>query len=235
MPEASTPRKSHLKIVLILAALAVVLIMTRSLPVSEWLESFNEWVKDLGPLGYFVFAAFYILATIFFLPGSILTLGAGFIYGVVKGSIIVSISSVIGVSVTFLIARYLARDWVTDKFGNNPHFRAIDTAIGNKGGKIVLMLRLSPAFPFNVLNYLLGLTAVPFWSYVFASWLGMLPGTVLYVYLGYIGKTGLEAASGRVHEKTPLEALYLVIGLVITVLVTIYVTQIARKALNPVK
>lgn len=218
---------------LLIALIVVVVLITLSflLPVKEWFESFNLWVQDLGAVGYLVFGIVYILATILFLPGSVLTLGAGVLFGVVKGALLVSVSATTGATLAFLIARYGMRQTVVAKFGHNRRFRAIDTAIGQKGAKIILMLRLSPVFLFNALNYLLGLTAVRFKDYVLASWIGMIPGTVLYVYLGYAAKVGLEAAASE-QGQDPLQLTYLTLGLLVTVAVTVYVTRLARKALK---
>ena len=218
---------------LVIGSLIIVFFLSiaRFLPFNEWLDSFNNWVIDLGFIGYILFVAAYALAAVLFIPGSVLTLGAGFAFGVVGGSIAVSFGSTLGAALAFLVARYVARDKIEAKLVANAKFKSIDTAIGNKGGKLVLLLRLSPVFPYVWLNYLLGLTAVKFWHYLIASWVGMIPGTILYVYLGYISKTGIEAASGN-SGKNPLEYLFLGVGLLITIIVTVYVTSIARKALS---
>ncbi len=229
--EGRTRRKFPIKGVLALVVLIAIIALVRILPVRDWLESFNLWVEDLGFLGYIVFFGMYVLSTVLFLPGSVLTLGAGFLFGVVGGSVAVSLSATVGASLAFLIARYLARNAVAERLSRNEKFAAVDSAIGREGGKIVLLLRLSPIFPFNALNYLLGLTAVRFWSYLLASWIGMMPGTVLYVYLGVVSKAGLEAAAGG-GEKGALEYAFIGVGLIITLFVTIYVTRIAKKALN---
>ena len=224
-------KKPVLKIIAAVVLLGAIILLSRVLPVQEWLENFSQWVDRLGYSGYLVFYAVYVLATVLFLPGSVLTIGAGLLFGVIGGSLAVSAASTTGAAFCFLIGRYVARDRLAERLGRDPRFKAVDAAIGREGGKIVLLLRLSPVFPFNALNYLLGLTAVKFWHYVAASWLGMMPGTVLYVYLGYIGQTGLRAASGTM-EKSLLEYAFLGFGLVVTVLVTILVTRIARKALG---
>ena len=224
-------KKPTLKIIAAVVLLGAIILLSRVLPVQEWLENFSQWVDRLGYSGYLVFYAVYVLATVLFLPGSVLTIGAGLLFGVIGGSLAVSAASTTGAAFCFLIGRYVARDRLAERLGRDPRFKAVDAAIGREGGKIVLLLRLSPVFPFNALNYLLGLTAVKFWHYVAASWLGMMPGTVLYVYLGYIGQTGLRAASGTM-EKSLLEYAFLGFGLVVTVLVTILVTRIARKALG---
>ena len=217
-------------IVGVLAVLAL-LVAGRAFPVVDWLNASNAWVADLGAVGVAIFVVVYVVATVLLLPGSVLTLGAGFIFGVGKGFLVVSGAATLGAAAAFLIARHLARAAVTRRFGGNARFAAVDEAVGREGAKIVLLLRLSPVFPFNLLNYLLGLTSVRFWPYVLASWVGMLPGTLLYVYLGYAGRTGLAAAAGG-GEGDTLRYVYLGLGLVATLGVTIYVTRLARRALR---
>jgi len=193
------------------------------------IELFYSWVEDLGYLGFIVYAGAYIGATVLFIPGSALTIGAGVIFGMVKGTVIVSIGSTTGAALAFLISRYLARERIENRFGRNPKFKAIDSAIGKQGGKIILLLRLTPLLPFNLSNYLYGLTAVRFWHYVLASWIGMLPGTVLFVCIGACVKTVAEAATGGMDSgKLALN----IIALLAIVAVTVYVTKIARKALK---
>ena len=230
-PKEERQKKAPVKLVIGIAIIVAVIILAKILPVQVWLVAFNDWVEGLGYVGYLVFVGMYILATVLFLPGSVLTIGAGFLFGVIGGSVAVSVASTVGASLAFLIGRHIARNRVASRLSKNERFAAVDSAIGKEGGKIVLLLRLSPVFPFNALNYLLGLTAVKFWHYVIGSWLGMMPATVLYVYLGHIGKAGLEAASGG-GGKTPLEYAFLGFGLVITAIVTVYITKVARKALR---
>ena len=234
MSEKSSVRgknKFPWKLIIGILTIIALLALARFLPVSDWLSLFNNWVKDLGIIGYILFIAAYALAAVLFIPGSVLTLGAGFAFGLVSGSIAVSLGSTLGAAFAFIVARYLARDKIEGKLGENTKFKSIDSAIGKEGGKLVLLLRLSPVFPYGWLNYLLGLTAVKFWHYLLASWVGMIPGTILYVYLGYLSKAGLEAASGD-SGKSLLEYLFLSAGLCITIIVTVYVTTIARKALK---
>jgi uncharacterized membrane protein YdjX (TVP38/TMEM64 family) len=138
----------------------------------------------------------------------------------------------VGAALAFLIARFVAREKITSIAKKNESFRRIDVAIGEQGAKLVFLLRLSPLIPFNLSNYFYGLTAVKFWPYVLASWIGMLPGTLLYVYLGTVGRAGLQAASGTDAGRSPPELTLLGVGLVATVAVTIWVTRIARKALK---
>ncbi len=208
------------------------LVAARVLPVAEWLVGVNLWLDGLGPIGLVVFMGIYIIATILFLPGLILTIGAGAAFGIGWGFLGASIGSTIGAGCAFLIGRHLARDKVAAALEGNPKFAAIDRAVGEKGWKIVALLRLSPVVPFNLQNYFYGLTSIPFWPYLLASWIGMMPGTLLYVYLGAAGRVALEAAADGKAERDPLQTGFFIAGLVATVVVTVYVTKIARKALK---
>jgi uncharacterized membrane protein YdjX (TVP38/TMEM64 family) len=208
------------------------LIAVRALPVTDWLTRFNYWVADLGIWGVLLFILVYVLATVLFFPASILTIGAGFIFGVLLGTVVVSIAATAGAALAFLIARYLARDQIERHVANNPRFKRIDRAIGERGAKLVFLLRLSPLIPFNVSNYFYGLTAVKFWPYVLASWIGMLPGTLLYVYIGAAGKASLIGTVGVAPGRSRWEYVLFAVGLIATVIVTVWVTRIARRELS---
>ena len=172
-------------------------------------------------------AAAFLPVCLVALPGTPLTLGAGWVYGVVPTTIAVSVGSTLGASLAFLVGRYFARGWVEKKIAAHPRFQAIDRAVGAQGFKIVLMLRLTPLVPFNLLNYGLALTRVSFRDYVLASWIGMLPGTLLYVYLG---SAAGEAAAGS--DSDLLGRVGFWGSLVVTVVVTVAVSRIAKKALD---
>lgn len=192
-----------------------------------------EYIQSFGNLGMLLFVVLYVLATIAFIPGSLLTLGAGAVYGLGLGTLLVSVSSVLGASAAFLLARFLLRNWVSRKISEQDKFRAIDQAVAEEGWRIVLLTRLSPAFPFVFLNYAFGLTKVSFRQYALASWIGMLPGTLLYVYLGAVaGSVATLGAPKGSHEKGTLEWVVTVLGLLATLLVTIVITNIARRALK---
>lgn len=197
------------------------------MPISAALEQVLNHVEQLGPVGPAVFVAAYAAACVLFIPGSVLTLGAGAVFGVVKGSVLVSVASTLGASLSFLIGRYAARGWVARKLEGRPRFSAVDTAAAREGWKIVLLTRLSPVFPFTLLNYAYGLTRVSFRDYILASWIGMMPGTVMYVYLGSLARLGLESERAS-HLQTAMK----VVGLAATIAVTLYITRIARKALE---
>jgi len=218
------------QIILMLAVVGVVA-LGRIFPIADWLKLFLDWVSGLGAAGAVVFVGIYILACVLFIPGSLLTLGAGAIYGVVWGSVIVSVASTLGAVAAFCVGRYFARDWIGKKVEANPKFKSIDQAVAKEGWKIVGLTRLSPIFPFNLLNYAYGLTRVSLPHYFFASWIGMMPGTVMYVYLGSAAGSLATLGSGGAQKSTAEWALYAV-GLIATVVVTIYVTKIAKKALS---
>ena len=219
-----------------LIALTVIVIALflamKFLPVQHWLRSFNDWVGQMGLAGIFIFIAVYAAATVLLAPGVILTIGAGFAFGLWKGFLAVSAGATLGASLAFLVARFVARDKIEAMARRNTKFQRIDNAIGKQGAKLVFLLRLSPVIPFNLSNYFYGLTAVKFWPYVRASWIGMMPGTFLYVYIGTAGKAAVAAAGGEAVKHGWQYWTFMSIGLVATIVVTIWVTKIARDALG---
>jgi len=214
---------------LIAAAVAglIVLSVNESLreDLGEFLGQFRGWAW--GPA---VFAAVYALACLV-LPGSLITLAAGSLFGVVVGTAVVSLASVTGASLAFWLGRTLARALVERRLAGNRKFRALDQAVAAGGFKIVMLTRLSPLFPFTLLNYAFGLTKVRFRDYLLASWIGMLPGTVMYVYLGSTVTQLADLVAGNVEGGPARQALFF-IGLAATVVVTVYVTRLARRALR---
>jgi uncharacterized membrane protein YdjX (TVP38/TMEM64 family) len=173
------------------------------------------------------------VATVAFVPGSLLTLAAGAIFGLSMGTLYVFIAAVLGSSAAFLVSRHLARAVIEQRLAGSARFAVIDRAVSAQGRKIVLLLRLSPVFPFNLLNYALGLTKVRFVDYLVAS-VGMIPGTLLYVYYGKLAGDVAALAGGVAVEKGVAYYVVLVFGLAATVLVTTLVTRTARRALQSV-
>ncbi|HQU44443.1 MAG TPA: TVP38/TMEM64 family protein [Pirellulales bacterium] len=202
-----------------------------SLPVKQYLGELLQAVRAMGAWGPAILALVYVVATVFMIPGSIMTLGAGFLFGVGIGTVTVSLGSVAGASAAFLIGRTVARGWVEEKVAQNRRFHALDEAIGREGFKIVLLIRLSPVFPFVFTNYALALTSVRFRDFVLASWIGMLPGTLLYVYLGSTLKSLAELASGGYQGGTA-QKVFFALGLLATFVVTVVITRVARAALK---
>jgi uncharacterized membrane protein YdjX (TVP38/TMEM64 family) len=189
-----------------------------------------EHIQGLGAVGAIAFIALYIVAAVAFLPGSVLTLGAGVVFGVVQGSIYVFIGATLGATLAFLVGRYIARGWISRKIEGNPKFKAIDEAVGREGFKIVLLTRLSPVFPFNLLNYALGVTQVSLRDYFFGC-IGMIPGTVMYVYIGSLARDLTAIGSASQPSNPGVQWAIRIIGFIATVAVTLYVTKVARKAL----
>ena len=215
---------------LLVGVVTVTALLSLGRQVGGYMPEFGEWVDGLGWWGPLIFMTGYVAATVAFVPGSVLTLVAGAIFGLVSGLIYVFIAATIGAAAAFLVSRYIARRAIEDWIKDNDRFVAIDRAIARKGLKIVVLLRLSPIIPFNLLNYALGLTSVGFVDYVFAS-LGMLPGTLLYIYYGKVaGDVALLA--GGASMRGPAYYMVLGLGLVATVVVTTLVTRTARQALQ---
>ncbi len=195
-----------------------------------YIQPFAGWVDGLGFFGPLVFVLAYAAAVVAFVPASLLTLAAGAIFGVVQGVLYVFVAATTGAGLSFLVARYVARAAVEKRLAGNERIAAIDRAVAADGRKIVLLLRLVPIIPFNVLNYGLGLTRVSFADYLVGS-IGMIPGTLLYVYSGKIAGDVAELASGATLSQGAGYYAFLGLGLVATIAVTIVVTRIARRAL----
>jgi len=213
------------------AALAIILALVfLGRVAAEPLRSFAMWVNDLGPLAPVVFIAGYVVATVAFVPGSILTLAAGAIFGIVRGTIYVFIGATLGAAAAFLVARYLARPMVERKLAGNERFQRIDRIIEQQGGKMVVLMRLSPLLPFNALNYALGISKVRFLDYVLGC-IGMIPGTLLYVYYGKLAGD-LTALGGREVQRGPEYYLVLALGLIATIAVAVLAARAGKRALK---
>ena len=220
-----------LRITITLLLIAAIVTGVAILPFKDYLARLLQATQSAGPWGPVLLAGTFVVACVLFIPGSIITLGAGFLFGVLRGTIAVSVGSVLGATAAFLIGRTLLRGWIEKRTAAYPRFQAIDRAVGKEGFKIVLLVRLSPVFPFNLLNYALGLTDVRLWQYVLASWIGMLPGTLMYVYLGSALKSLADVAAGAPKGGTP-QTVFFVAGLVMTVVATVVITRVASRALS---
>lgn len=215
----------------------VVIVILKGLGIFTWinlgLEQAILWVDRLGVWGLFAFSGLYVLTTLLCISGAALTLGAGALFGVVKGSVLVSIASTLAATCAFLVGRYGLRDWVNQQIQTQPKFQAVNRAVAQGGWKIVGLVRLSPLFPFVFLNYAFGVTQVSLRDYVLASWIGMMPGTVLYVYLGAVGKVAANTVDRPVQTQTTLLQTGLtIVGLVATEIATILITRSAQQALQ---
>lgn len=230
-PDSEAKRSGRAKLVALVLAVIALFAAFRFLPIDQYLGSFLEYVKSLGVWGPVILVVAYVLATIFMAPGVILTLGAGFAFGLFVGTLVVSVGSILGATAAFLIGRNFARDFVESQARRFPKFAAVDHAVQESGFKIVLLTRLSPLFPFNAINYLYGATNVSLKNYFFASWIGMLPGTIMYVYLGTAAKSLAQIVSRDAQGGLGPKILFGV-GLLVTIVVTIYVTRIASRAMK---
>ena len=201
------------------------------LPVKQWMIALAERIRGAGAGGALLFVVVYVAAEVALVPGSLLTMAAGFAYGPVRGLLIASPASVIAATVAFLLSRTALRSWIQRKIANSPKTRALDRAIGRNSFKLILLLRLSPLIPYNVLNYALGLSDVPIGRFIVASSVGMLPGTWLYVYLGSFASSaaGLTTA-GR--GAAPARITLTIVGLIATAIAVLFITRTARRMLD---
>ncbi|AFY34158.1 TVP38/TMEM64 family protein [Calothrix sp. PCC 7507] len=225
---------TKLKFLLLSCLVATLIIATKHFNIQELLQAVVMWINSLGTFGPIAFIVIYNLATLLFIPGSILTLKGGCLFGVFWGSIYVIIAAMIGATLAFFIGRYLSRDWVSKQMEKHPKFQAIDQAVAKEGWKIVLLTRLSPVFPFNLLNYAFGVTQVSLKDYILGS-LGIIPGTVMYVYIGSLA-SNLAMINTKHQPSTPQTQIWewviQIVGLIATIAVTLYVTRLAQKALK---
>jgi uncharacterized membrane protein YdjX (TVP38/TMEM64 family) len=228
---ASSPvnRKSTLlKIVVTLAVVGGLFALFRFLPVAGWIESFKAWVAGQGALGVVAYALAYVGVTL--IPGgpaAVMTLAGGAVFGFVKGTILVSLSSTLGATLSYLLARTVLRERASRMAAASPRFAGLNRAIEKEGGKIVALVRLSPLFPFTVVNYLFGLTPVRPLPYILASWVTMLPGTAAYVYFG--SALG-DAASGAEPVQKAIQLALGVAAIVATVLIARFAAKAIRAA-----
>lgn len=222
--------KKYWKWIALVVGLVLLSIALSFLPVGTWLKNLTGWFRHLGLAGAFLYIGIYAIGAVLFLPGAIFTIAAGLIYGIVGGTAVALTGATIGAGLAFLVGRYLLRKRIEQYAETNKNFDAIDKAVGKQGWKIVGLLRLSPLIPFNVSNYLYGVTSVRFWPYVLASGIGMFPGTLLFAYFGAIGQAGLEGSGKKGHS--PLEWIFLGVGLVVTIGVSIFISRLAKNALK---
>ncbi len=224
--------KPGIKLAIGLTLLAALLVLSRWLPLVPWVKAVLSWLEGAGPMGVLVFVFAYGLATVAMLPGSLITLGAGFVYGPLIGLLVVSPASVLGATLAFLVGRFLARDWVKRQVEKNPRFSRLDEEIGKESFRLILLLRLSPIFPYSLLNYALGVTRASLTHYVLASFLGMIPATFMYLYLGSSVEKISDILIGKPAPSGNLSQIWFAFGAVATLAATVMITKVARKALK---
>ncbi|HEY9840754.1 MAG TPA: TVP38/TMEM64 family protein [Candidatus Obscuribacterales bacterium] len=223
-PEAAPAGKKALwKPLLLIGAVILGLVLAKLLGLDQQLKGLEPWIKSLGPWGPVAFIGLYVGASIAALPGSVLTIAAGVLFGSLWGVIWVSLASTLAAACCFLIARYFARGAIEASLRDNPGFQKLDAMTAKNGVLIVALTRLVPLFPFNLLNYGFGLTKVPFGTYVLTSWLCMLPGTVLYV----VGSDAVKKAVASGQIPWPLIAVVAAVLVLLT-----FIGKAARKKLK---
>jgi uncharacterized membrane protein YdjX (TVP38/TMEM64 family) len=214
------------KIFVVLLVIAAIVVLFRVLPVATWLRTFQTYVRGLGALGYVVYVAVYAVCVVAFVPASILTLGAGAIFGFIGGTIVVVIGATIGATLAFLLARTVMRKRIEKMTESNAKFRALDRAIASEGMKIVFLVRLAVVFPFTYINYAFGLTAIPLWRYVLATFLGIIPATAAFV---FASSAATKAATGGTSSITKI---VYIAGGVIAIIVSVLIGRIATRAIR---
>ncbi len=213
----------------LIAGIVLLVVLARALPLGSWIAEFNHVVANLGPAGVVIYVAVFAVAMILFVPGTFFALGAGFAFGLGWGMVAAVAGATLGATAAFLIARYAARDWVRGWTRERRKLEALDRAVARKGWRVVALLRLSPVFPFPVLNYVLGLTGVRLVAYVAATAAGIVPGTFLYVAIGYAGRAGLQPSP---EPGGDLRLVILAAGLLLALAITVYLTAYARRLLR---
>ncbi|MFW6252426.1 MAG: TVP38/TMEM64 family protein, partial [bacterium] len=208
--------RTMLKLLAAVLLLTTILIAAVVLDAGTYLRNALNWIDSIGFWGPFVYSGLYIAVCVFLIPGSILTLGAGAVFGLIRGTLYTSVAATLGATVAFILGRTLLRDWVSRTIEKRPTLRAVDRAVEKEGGRVVFLLRLSPLIPFSISNYVYGLTRVSLGAYVLASFVGMLPGVFVYTYIGSLARRIAELGTGGSGTSALEWALY-VLGLIATV------------------
>ena len=209
---------------LLLFFISLIVVCQIKFEIIQKVPNIIEKTASSGPVGYLGFILIYIVSTVMMLPGSPLTFTAGALFGFWKGLILVSLSSTLGATCAFMVSRYLIRKSIEKRVLKNKKFQSIDNEINEQGWKIVILARLSPIIPFFLLNYALGITKIRFIHFIFASWIGMIPGTIVYVLMGTMGGAFING------KKSSFEWVLLGIGLIATILVTLLISKIIKKS-----
>ena len=199
----------------------------------QWIAQLAGYWKELGPRGLWMYGALYVGATVFLVPCSPFILAAGFLFGVVKGSILMSAASTASATISFLFARFVARDWAARKLARFKVLAAFDQALQQNGFKVVVLMWLQPVFiPFVYLNLGLGVTQVRLRDFILGTWVGMLPGIILYVYVGSLVRDVSELSLMKLSKLGQTHSLMLWLGFVATVLLVTLLTRLAKQSLQ---
>lgn len=232
----SRRRFSRTRIVVTLFVVtAVVCVAVGYLPAGQYIRQAMIWVEQAGPVGMIATVVLYVAVTVLVLPAFPLAVAAGFIYGLVWGTVVVAVGSTLGACGAFLLGRFMGRSWIESKLTPGRRLAGIDRAVGRSGFRLVFLLRTNPLTPYNVMNYAMALTAVPFWKYALASLLGVVPGTFVYVYAGAGVRSVADSVAGvdlMPHESGPVGQVFFWAGLALTVVLVIVIARMTRRALQ---
>lgn len=216
-------RKPYIQLIAAIVALAAIVLVFRLLPIAAWLTSFQAWVRHLGALGYVVYALMYAVCVAALVPASLLTIGAGAIFGVAGGTIVVVAGATLGAMLSFFLARTVLRKKVEQMIARRPKLAAVDKAVAKEGTKLMLLCRLSGFPPFVFANYVFGLTGVGALSYFLTTFFGIIPGCFAYTYAGHAGAAVATGSGNRIA---------LIVTAAGIVLVSLYVARIATRAIR---
>lgn len=220
-----------LRLVFLFILIVLLFVISITANTREYLVYILNRVHELGWIGILIYMGIFTVGTVFFFPGSVLKLAGGLFFGVFRGLIIVSISATLGATFAFLVGRYIAREWVEKKVKDNATLNAIDRAIGEEGRNIVGLVRLTPLIPFNLINYVFGVTRISLGQYVKSTWIGMLPKIFMYVYIGSLAGSLSTLRENNLREQ-PFQWVLYSVGLIVTIVVIIQLTRIAHRTLK---
>lgn len=219
----------YLKVLALVGVIAALVFFGRE--AASRIPVFTQWVQSLGVWGPVVFIAAYSMAAVFLIPGFLLTMAAGALWGVGLGIAYVMVGAGVGATLAFLSGRYLARARVHAYVERHPRLAAIDRAVEHEGLRLVFLLRLSPLVPFNLLNYVLGISRVRVRDYI-GGLAGMTPAVAMYVYFGKVAGDLASLAAGASPPRGPLYWSLLIVGLAATAVATILITRAAKRSLE---
>lgn len=215
----------------LLAAIGgLVWLIARDPSVARGFVAAARWMRSQGALGIAIFAAVYIVATLLFLPHSATTIPAGFAWGFWGGLGICVPVSFASAWIAFFLARHVMRERVERRYKDNEKFHAIDQAVQQRGLLVIILIRIAPLLPFAAINYLLAMTAVSRRDYLVGSAVGMLPFTLLYVYLGQAATDVVALLEGK--ETSHWSIWGLAIGVVAAIVVSVIIQRLAHRALE---
>src|SRR5438128_10273022 len=225
------PRSLYWQAAALLLVIALVWALSRFFPVVDFIAVLQQRVMSLGAWAAICYPLLFAACNILLLPGGILCVGAGFFFGLWWGFLIVFVGNGIGAAISFALSRWLAGDWFRRKLSINQSLRSLEPAVEREGWKIILLSQLHPLFPTSLLNYLYGLTRIPFRTYMLWVSIGRLPGLFLYAYLGTLGQFGLNLVRGKTH---PRAVEYWMWGgaFVITALLLLVLSRIALRTME---